>query len=174
MTEKQKNPESEARSGNLKRWLLMGAAAIVLLGGGTAAGYFLATGLVQKPAAAAPTAEDQERAASGKNEAVSPEDLGPMIDIESFIVNILDEQGTRYLKAAITLEADNAETAEEVNERLPQVRDAILLLVGNKTFRELSDLQGKLQLRADLMARLNEILQAGEIKRIYFTQFVVQ
>jgi flagellar FliL protein len=57
---------------------------------------------------------------------------------------------------------------------MPQIRDAILLLIGNKTFAELSDLQGKLQLRAEIIARLNKLLTTGKVKGIYFTEFVVQ
>ncbi|MDD2557209.1 MAG: flagellar basal body-associated FliL family protein [Desulfuromonadaceae bacterium] len=100
--------------------------------------------------------------------------IGPMVNINDFIINILDKNETRYLKAAITIELHNPETAVEVTERMAQIRDAILLLIGNKTFAELSDLQGKLQLRAEIIARLNKILTKGKIKGIYFTEFVVQ
>ncbi len=62
----------------------------------------------------------------------------------------------------------------ELNERMPQIKDAVLLLVGNKTFDELRDMQGKIQLRAELINRLNGILVKGKVKRIYFTDFVVQ
>ena len=57
---------------------------------------------------------------------------------------------------------------------MPQIRDAILLLVGNKTFEELQDLQGKKQLKAELLSKINAILQSGQAKSIYFTDFVVQ
>jgi flagellar FliL protein len=57
---------------------------------------------------------------------------------------------------------------------MPQIRDAILLLVGNKSFSELNDLQGKLQLRAELINRINGVLVSGKVKRIFFTEFVVQ
>jgi len=97
-----------------------------------------------------------------------------MVDLESFIVNILDQGEVRYLKAAITLEADTPEAATELTQRMPQVKDAILLLIGNKTFAELSDLQGRLQLRAELLNRVNSLLMVGKVKRIYFTDFVVQ
>lgn len=100
--------------------------------------------------------------------------IGPMVDINDFIINILDKNETRYLKAAITIELDSEETAAEVTQRMAQIRDAILLLVGNKTFAELSDLQGKLQLRAEIIARLNKLLTTGKVKGIYFTEFVVQ
>ena len=101
--------------------------------------------------------------------------VGPMVDIPSFISNILDKNGgTRYLKAAITLEADNAGTAAEIKERLPQIKDAILMVVSNKTFDDLRDLQGKMQLRAELLGRINGILKTGQVTNIYFTDFVVQ
>jgi flagellar protein FliL len=97
-----------------------------------------------------------------------------MVEIEPFIVNILDIEGTRYLKAAITLEVDGNEAIKEANERMPQIRDGILLLVSNKTFGEVSDLQGKLQLRAELINEVNSALRRGKVQKIYFTEFVVQ
>lgn len=114
---------------------------------------------------------------NGSEEAAQSQDnaaIGPMVDINDFIINILDKNETRYLKAAITIELDSEETAVEATERMAQIRDAILLLVGNKTFAELSDLQGKLQLRAEIIARLNKLLNTGKVKGIYFTEFVVQ
>jgi len=100
--------------------------------------------------------------------------VGPMVNIESFIVNILDDQESRYLKAAITLEVANEEVSVELMQRMAQVKDSILLLIGNKTFSELNDLQGKMQLRAELLNKVNSILLKGKVKRIYFTDFVVQ
>ena len=99
---------------------------------------------------------------------------GNMVELESFIVNILDEKGSRYLKAAITLDVDNEDTVQEIADRMPQIKDAILLPVGNKAYNDLADLQGKLQLRVELISRLNEILKTGRVRKIYFTDFVVQ
>jgi flagellar FliL protein len=63
---------------------------------------------------------------------------------------------------------------KEAGERMPQIRDAILLLMSNKTFSEMSDLQGKLQLRAELLSRINSFFRKGKVQKIYFTEFVVQ
>ena len=57
---------------------------------------------------------------------------------------------------------------------MPQIRDAILLLIGNKTFEELQDLQGKKQLKAEITSKMNSFLKAGKVKAIYITNFVVQ
>jgi flagellar FliL protein len=156
--------EQPDAGGSKKKLIIIIAAAVVLLIG-IGVGVFLFMG--------------------GEEEKVSPEQeqaklemqakqVGPMVNIDTFIVNIIDDEESRYLKAAITLELSTPEGAAEVTERMPQIKDAILLLVGNKTFGELQDLQGKIQLRAELLNRLNSILVKGKVKRIYFTDFVVQ
>ena len=175
MSEKKSAGETAPKQANAKKWIVLGALALVLLGGGTAAGYLLGARNTPAPApAGTPEASPSSGPAAVAETPAGKETVGPMINIDSFIVNILDDQGSRYLKAAITLEVDGKAAAEEVSARLPQVRDAILLHVGNKAFQELSDLQGKLQLRAELITRLNQILQKGKIQKIYFTDFVVQ
>lgn len=157
--------EAPEEGGGSKKKLIIIIAAVVLLaaiGGGAA--FFMLGGKEEKPD---PEAEAAAMAAKAKA-------VGPMVNIDAFIVNILDDEENRYLKAAITIEVDAQTTADEINGRLPQIQDAILLLIGNKTFGELRDMQGKMQLRAELINRLNEILSKGKVKRIYFTDFVVQ
>ncbi|MCA1797106.1 MAG: flagellar basal body-associated FliL family protein [Geobacteraceae bacterium] len=156
--------KQEKGGGKGKLILIIAGIIVVLLCVGIAA-YMLGS----NSSGSSKNGGAEESAQSQSNDAI-----GPMVDINDFIINILDKNETRYLKAAITLELDSEETAAEVNERMAQIRDAILLLVGNKTFAELSDLQGKLQLRAEIIARLNKLLTTGKVKGIYFTEFVVQ
>ncbi|WP_305043271.1 flagellar basal body-associated FliL family protein [Geoalkalibacter sp.] len=163
MAEKKKDEQEGGKKGGGKLPLII--AAVVLLAAGVgAAAYFL--GAKGAPGA---VGADVARASSMPSDAI-----GPMVDVEPFIVNILDNDGTRYLKAALTLEAETPAGRQEIIERMPQIRDAILLVAGNKTFDELRDLQGKLQLRAELLGRVNEIMKRDRIRRIYFTEFVVQ
>lgn len=168
MADKETSTEAGAEKKSKKMLFIIIAAAVLLLGGGAAA-FFLLKG--DDPNAAAPQAPDAAPTTTSPSAAGA---IGPMVEIEPFIINILDEEGTRYLKAAITLEANNEPVVEEITQRMPQIRDAILLLVGNKTFGELADLQGKLQLRSEIRERLNKILTGGRVQKIYFTEFVVQ
>lgn len=154
----------EEGGGSKKKLIIIIAAVLVLLIGGGVAAFLLMGGEEEK---ISPEEEQAELEKQAKQ-------VGPMVNIESFIVNILDDNESRYLKAAITLEVDSEETSMELTQRMPQIKDAILLLVGNKTFGELSDLQGKIQLRAELINKVNSILLKGKVKRIYFTDFVVQ
>lgn len=159
-----KKDAPEAAEGGSNKKLIIIIAAVVMLLAGVGVGTYLFLG--QKKT----SAPGQEQ-----SEAQKPlKTVGPMVNIDPFIVNILDDDQSRYLKAAITIEVDSDRTSQQITDRLPQIKDAILLLIGNKTFNELNDLQGKLQLRAELINRINSILVNGKVKHIYFTDFVVQ
>lgn len=100
--------------------------------------------------------------------------LGPMVDIGEFIVNIISEDNSHYLRTSITIELSNQASQDEITLRMPQIRDAILMLASSKTFEELYDVHGKKQLKAELLVELNEMLNRGEAVAVYFTDFVVQ
>ncbi len=160
------NPENE---GGKKKKLIIIIAAVVVLLAATGVGLFFFL---------KPEPVPEEELDPGINvpvpEIVQNTEIGPMIEIKEFIVNIISEDGRHYVKAALTLEINKEEAVEEVNKRMPQIRDAILLLVGNKTYEELHDLQGKKQLKAELVSKINSFLQKGKVRAIYFTDFVVQ
>ncbi len=167
--DKNKNDESGSAEGGGKKKLIIiiAAAVILLLIIGGAAFFFL------KPAPE--TTEDPDPGLGVPvPEITMSQEIGPMVKIDEFIVNIISEDGRHYVKAALTIELDKEEALDETNKRMAQIRDAILLLVGNKTFEELQDLQGKKQLKAELVSKINSFLQTGKVKAIYFTDFVVQ
>ncbi len=164
----QKTPENPESGGKKKLLIIIIAVVLVLLIGVGAGLFFF---LNKEKAAEKPSDPGMEVPVPELNKS---SDIGPMVDIEEFIVNIISAESNHYVKASFTLELTNEMAKEEVSKRMPQIRDSILLLVGNKTYEELQDLQGKKQLKAELMSKLNAILQSGNVKSIYFTDFVVQ
>ena len=164
--------EQPKKGGKKKLIIIIAAALILLLAGGGGAYYFL----IHKP-----KQEELKRKQEEQNKAAAlikpvPEEanIGPMVEIKEFIVNIIGEDTAHYVKASLSLEVDHEKTMEEVNKRMPQIRDAILLLIGNKTFDELQDLQGKNQVKAELKSKINAFLKTGKVKNVYLTDFVVQ
>jgi len=183
--EKDKEGTGENAGGKKKKLIIFGAIGlVVLLAIGAAVFFFMGS---KKPVevAAAPQDTVTEQATepipppavSGmiKSSGGGPSDqIGPMVEINGVLVNLLDLESTRYLKASLTMELSSEEAAAEVALRMTQIRDAVLLLCGNKTFAELRDLQGKMQLRAELIGHINTFLRKGQVKKIYFTEFVIQ
>ncbi|MFV0438994.1 MAG: flagellar basal body-associated protein FliL [Desulfopila sp.] len=170
MAEKKAPKKEENEGGGKKKLIIIIAAALVLLLalGGGAAFYLLK---MKKDEEETKKDPGQEVPVPELNPAAT---IGPMVDINEFVVNIISDDANHYVKASLTIELTNEQAKEELNQRMPQIRDSILLLVGNKTYEELLDLQGKKQLKAELTSKINSILQTGKVKAIYFTDFVVQ
>lgn len=170
MAEKQEpKPPEEAEPKSKTKLIIIIAAALVilLLAGGGALFFFLSK--------EDPEEQKKEQQMEVPVPVVEQKvEIGPMIDIENFVVNIIGSDTNHYVKASLTLELSNEPAKEEVTKRMPQIRDSILLLVSNKTYEELQDLQGKKQLKAELMSKINGILQRGSVNAIFFTEFVVQ
>lgn len=170
MAEKKKEAgEAPAPGSKKKLFIIIGLVAVLLLGGGGAATYFLLSKKepenkeAKDPAKQVPVPDLNQQA-----------DIGPQVNIEEFIVNIISGDTSHYVKASLTVELTNEEVKGEVEKRMPQVRDAILLLIGNKTYEELQDLQGKKQLKAEITSKINSFLKSGKVRAVYFTNFVVQ
>ncbi len=163
-----KTTETSEKGGSRKKlFIIIGLVSLVLLIGAGVAGYLL---FMKAP----PPEEKDPGMEVPVPEINAQAEIGPMVNIDEFIVNIISDENNHYVKAALTIELSSEPSKEELEKRMPQVRDAILLLVGNKTFEELQDLQGKKQLKAELLSKINAILYTGQAKSIYFTDFVVQ
>jgi flagellar FliL protein len=117
---------------------------------------------------------DKEAEANTKDKKGVQTDIGPIFPLETFIVNLSDPQGKKYLKAKLELELDNEEVILEIEKRLPQLRDTVLTVLSSKGFEDIRQLEGKYQLRVELIALLNQHLKTGKVKNIYFTEFIVQ
>jgi flagellar FliL protein len=178
------------KGGKKKKLMIIGGAALLLLIILGVAAFFL---LKKAPA----KEENHGKKPATETQAPPlhpPQTIGPMVEIKEFIVNIISEGERHYVKASLTIEliapaatgakegggghgggtAAKDPATEEATQRMPQIRDCILMLIGNKTYEELQDLQGKKQLKAELTSKLNSILHVGKVKEIYFTDFVVQ
>jgi flagellar protein FliL len=97
-----------------------------------------------------------------------------MYEFENFIVNLSGGAGNNYLKVKIDLELNNKSVNAEIEKKLPQFRDAILTLLSSKTYEEVKTLEGKSQIRAEVLTTLNQFLKTGKVINIYFGEFIVQ
>jgi len=168
---KAEKTEEPKKGGKKKLYIIVAAALILLLAGGGSAYYFL----VFKPQQEELRKKEEASKAESLIRPVPEEaNIGPMVEIKEFVVNIIGADATHYVKASLSLELDREQTKDEVNKRMPQIRDAILLLIGNKTFEELQDIQGKNQVKAELKNKINSFLKTGKVNNVYLTDFVVQ
>ena len=100
--------------------------------------------------------------------------LGTIFPLQTFIVNLADAGGNRYLRVTMELELTRGTSAAEIKNRLPQMRDNILMVLPSKRYEEIRTLEGKTSLRNEIIASLNGLFDQQSISNIYFTEFVVQ
>lgn len=94
--------------------------------------------------------------------------------LEPFIVNIYDGQELRYLKIKVDLEMANSAVKPDLDAHLAAMRDAIIVVLTSKTLQDIQDVQGKNQLRDDILNAVSKVVAQGKVTKVYFTDFVVQ
>jgi len=97
-----------------------------------------------------------------------------MVHLDPFVVNLLDEEGRRYLKVTIDLSVSSEDVSKEIEDRLAEVRDQIIICLSDKSFKEICDQAGKMHLREEIKRKLNSLLASGQVMKVLFTEFVVQ
>ncbi len=148
---------------------------LLLLAGGGGAAYFL---FIKKKPAPAPKNAAQapgQAAPAAAPAGPSAPPVKTIIDhLSTFIVNLADQSGSRYLKVTMDLSLSNEAVKKEIEDKMPMIRDTIITILSNKYYNDIATPAGKLTLKRELISRLNVALTKGRILDIYFTDFVVQ
>ena len=171
MSEKVENEqEKQENGGNSNKLLLiviiMLLLVLLIIGGLVA--YFLLSEVDDEE-----QVEPQQKVEK-KKKISNMTEIGPIYPLDRFIVNLLSNSSSRYLKCKIDLELDATELQAEVDKKLPAIRDLIIRILSSKTVEEIQTSKGKEKLKEEIKRKINEFLTTGEIKNVYFTEFVIQ
>lgn len=159
--------EEKKKGGKLKLIFALVVVLAILGGGGFAAWKFFLQ----------PKAADDAANATGNDTVKQEEPVqagGQLVTLDSFVVNLSDPMGRRYLKTTMDVEVANAAAAAELTAAMPRVKDTLLLLLSSKSFEDISSMDKKIELKNDIVNRLNQIIGKNKVRNVYFTEFVVQ
>ena len=150
----------------MNKKILIAVIAVLVLGGGGAGAFFFLQG-------------GEEVAAEGEAEP-KEEPLADPIYLglsPAFLVNF-DHNGTiRYLQIELQVMARDQDIIDKVEANMPAVRNKVILLLSAQNYDAVSTVEGKEQLRQEVLAAVNESLQLTEgdaLEDAFFTNFVVQ
>lgn len=194
-------PEGQAekprKKSRIKRIVIILAILLMTLGGAGLGAYwwlFLRTPAAEAPAPAAepapdaargapapasapgaPGAAQQSPAAGARIERQSdlPRSSGMVLPLPPVTVNLSDPGGRRYLKLGMEVEV-NSDVSAELKAHSARIRDAVIMLLAGKSYGDIATPDGKVLLKAEIAARLNQILGAQRVVRVYLTDFVVE
>ena len=162
--------EEKKKGGKLKLVIIVVVLLAVLGGGGFAAWKFF----LQPKGDAAENATAEGAAEHKAEEPAAAEVGGQLVTLDAFVVNLSDPMGRRYLKTTLDVEVASAAAAAELTAAMPKVKDTLLLLLSSKSFEDISSMDKKIELKNDIVSRLNQIIGKNKVRNVYFTEFVVQ
>jgi flagellar FliL protein len=171
--EKEEEVVVEKKSGGNMVLILIVVLLVVLLIGGGLAAFFL-MGSSDQPASQQNTQTAPAKRKGSSKRSTDYLTVGPMYPMDQFIVNLLSEGGSKYLKVSLDIELSVPELSAEMDLKKAVVRDIIIRVMSSKTFEEVSTMKGKDRLKDEIVGKINDILTDGQVKNIFFTDFVVQ
>lgn len=182
-TEQKESAEqvTPASSGK-KKVIVVVAVATLLLGAGIPIGYFVFK------APEAPVDQEQTKEVEAVlieehtpvESEVHHEDeelhegeeaLGAIVPLDTFLVNL---SGGKYIRLQLQAELETPDIPRRFYARVVPMRDQIIQLLTQKTATELEDLSGKEKLKGSIREIMNQQLKREDVRKIYFTQFVIQ
>jgi len=99
------------------------------------------------------------------------EALGAFYPMDTFVVNL---SGGHYLRCQVQLEFFERDIPPRFYTRVVPVRDAMISLLTAQSRDDIISPRGQENLKIDLRERINEELRREDVKRVYFTQFIIQ
>ena len=180
-TEEETAP-TEKKSNNMLMIIIIVVLLLIIIGGGVLAfllmgdedeGAPVESAAPQAKEQAAPKVQKRSSSASYSNSRKLGE-IGILYPLDTFTVNLKSDAGRRYLKVTMSLELEGEELSLELDNKSPVLRDRIIRILTSKTLEEISSKKGKQKVSDQIMDSLNAMITDGQIKGIYFTEFVIQ
>ena len=168
MAEEMDTQEEAKPKKSASKFIILALVVIVLGAGGYGGWSFFMKGKDQE--------KKGETQISKSNPASKKDEIKIVFPLESFVVNLADKTGLgkRYLKVTVALEVNDESKKKMVEEHTAELRDTVLLLLSSQSFGEISTMDGKLELKQALLSRINQALGGVVVRKLYFTEFVVQ
>ena len=95
-------------------------------------------------------------------------------EIPEIVVNILEGDRRRFLSVKFYVGFEHVKIAEELDRRMPEIRDAVLQILWEISAADATSNEGKERLRLDILDAMNHILNSGEITGVYFWHVMIQ
>ena len=178
--EQDKTQEEPKKKSKLKLIIIL-LVALGLLGGGGYFAYkkFFATNKQTTQSSKEKDAKKEEKKKDKKNKGEKTEEQPPqlqtsLVQLPTIIVNLADPLGKRYLKVSIEIEVKGKDPENLVKEKMPIIKDTLIMLLSSKSYDEISSLEKKYALKMEIAQRLNQIFEKPIVTKVYFTDFLVQ
>jgi flagellar protein FliL len=99
---------------------------------------------------------------------------GPTLRLPDFVVHLRDVDADRYARMSFELELPEEKAKQAINARLPQIRDAFLSYLSDRTAEDLRGSEAMVRIKVALAQKLTEVAPAAAVRGLYVTELVIQ
>jgi flagellar basal body-associated protein FliL len=195
--EKEEGKKAASETPKSNKMLFIGIIAGVIVVE-LVAGFILVKMVMPKPALDVETGMHEDSLARHEEQLTAMGSTTAETPVE-VVVNIAGTDGERFLKAAVVLEYEEhgeavkkkeegghgghggggaglSPMAAAIMQRLPKYKSYLIEYLSKMTITEVTAPDAKEKIRKDLLRTVNSTLpsELGEVKDIYFTQFIIQ
>lgn len=108
---------------------------------------------------------------ASRSEPTIDEVLEASVDIKEITTNLASND---FIRISFKIQTDSKKAKEELEKRDFQINNIIILELSGLKAEEIQGKEGQLKLEETLKTKINEILQEGEVQKVYITQFLLQ
>lgn len=102
--------------------------------------------------------EDGEEIAQSAPSERAPRSPPTFLPLETMVVNLADPGGNRFAQLGITLQVADTQTADEMKVYMPKIRNAILMLVSQRSSEVMLQMAGKEKLSAEIVREVSIVM----------------
>lgn len=103
----------------------------------------------------------------------NPDDFGTY-QMEELVINPANTNGKRYLLVEISLELKDKEHILQFEKNQMKLKQEIIESLSTRTIRELTQVEGREEIREDLIEIINSTIDIPTVRNLYFTKYVMQ
>ncbi|WP_226681277.1 flagellar basal body-associated protein FliL [Sutcliffiella horikoshii] len=93
------------------------------------------------------------------------------VDFDEMTMNL---QSGGYIRLKMKVQTDSKKATEELLKRDFQVQNIVIHQIASKTASDFEGEKGLTQLEEEIKQKINEVMQDGEIVKVYTTSFLLQ
>ena len=97
-----------------------------------------------------------------------------LYNLDPIVVNLFDPTGKRYIQIRLALALADKKAEEEIKNKEPIIKDAIITYLSAKTPEEVIQPEAKEVIKKDLLKKINEALGEDWVLEVYITQYIVE
>src|SRR6266542_2776100 len=156
-----------------RKLLLIAVLVILVAAGGGGGFYFWKHRGASKANATKENSAEKDKEKRAKAEPADGE-VKQVIELQPFIVNLSDKNESRYLRMTISLGVGDSGEGKVDPLFTTKVRNAILAVITNKTSEEVLTVEGKAELRREMLKAAAAAADKPAVQTIYITDYIVQ